>query len=30
MEMTNPGVCPEDHIRPGKNIWMYFDELIVE
>ena len=30
MEMTNPGVCPEDHVRPGQNIWMYFDELMVE
>ena len=28
-EMQNPGICPKDHIRPGQNIWMYFDEVIV-
>ncbi len=30
MDMKNPGTCPKDHIRPGQNIWMYFDELIIE
>lgn len=30
IEMINPGVCPEDHIRPEQNIWMYCDELIIE
>lgn len=30
LEMKNPGICPEDHVRPGQNIWMYFDEIIIE
>ena len=27
---TNPGPCPEGHVRPDLKTWVYMDELIVE
>lgn len=30
VELENPGKCPEDHIRPGQDTWVYIDEIIIE
>lgn len=30
VEGKNPGVCPENHARPGQKTWVYLDEVIVE
>lgn len=27
---TNPGKCPEGHVRQGQPTWVYFDEIVVE
>lgn len=29
IELKNPGLCPEDHTRPGQKTWVYLDEVQV-
>ena len=30
IEIENPGKCPQYHVRPGLNTWVYIDEIRVE
>lgn len=29
VSFENPGKCPSDHVRPGSDTWVYFDEIEV-
>lgn len=29
IDLKNPGLCPDDHTRPGQKTWVYLDEIQV-